>query len=45
MKENDISGKIIGCAIDQHKTPGKGLLMNFNVVKLFNGIKRLKNGY
>ena len=45
MKENDISGKIIGCAIEVHKVLSPGLLMNFNVVKLFNGIKRLKNGY
>ncbi len=28
MKENDISGKVIGCAIEVHKSLGPGLLEN-----------------
>ncbi|QIA06258.1 GxxExxY protein [Draconibacterium halophilum] len=39
MKENDISGKIIGCAIEVHKALGPGLLESAYEECLFYEIK------
>ncbi len=54
MRENEISNKVIGLAIDVHLAQTLtcmklgnyklGLLMNFKVVRLKNGIKRVING-
>ncbi|WP_297085574.1 GxxExxY protein [uncultured Draconibacterium sp.] len=39
MKENDISGKIIGCAIEVHKALGPGLLESAYEECLFYELK------
>ena len=35
-----LSGKVIGCAIEVHRQLGPGLLINFNVPLLKEGIKK-----
>jgi len=41
MKDNEITEKIIGCAIKVHKEPGPGLLESVYV----DGIKRVVNKF
>ena len=36
-----LTERIIGCAIEGHRTLGPGLLMNFNETSLRAGLKRL----
>jgi hypothetical protein len=43
MDINELSSKIIGAAIEVHKTLGPGLLLNFNVVLMKDGIVRVVN--
>ena len=55
MKENEISEKVIGCAIEVHRQLGPGLLesvyeealcfslINFNVPRLVDGVHRVVN--
>ena len=43
MDINHLTGKVIGAAIEVHKTLGPGLLINFNVSVLKDGIKRMAN--
>ena len=43
MNDNQITETIIGCAIKVHLKLGPGLLLNFNVTKMTDGIKRLVN--
>ena len=43
MNENELSDILIGLAIKIHKSLGPGLLINFNVTVLKNGIKRVVN--
>jgi len=43
MDENQISYRIIGAALDIHKSIGPGLLINFNSSKLSEGIHRVVN--
>jgi hypothetical protein len=40
MEYEDLSHRVIGCAIEVHRVLGPGLLINFNVTKLKEGIKR-----
>lgn len=35
-----LSRQVIGCAIEVHRFLGLGLMFNFNVTKLKDGIKR-----
>ena len=37
MKENEVSEKVIGCAIEVHR------LINFNVPNLVDGVRRVVN--
>ncbi|ADE55712.1 hypothetical protein Caka_2697 [Coraliomargarita akajimensis DSM 45221] len=41
MKHEDLTETIIGAAIEVHRHWGPGLLMNFNVPVLKDGIKRV----
>ncbi|MBR2153875.1 MAG: hypothetical protein IJ901_04580 [Bacteroidaceae bacterium] len=41
---NKLSESIIGAAIEVHKYLGPGLLINFNVPRLIDGIRRKVNG-
>ena len=43
MDINELSSKIIGAAIEVHKTLGPGLLLNFNVALMKDGIVRVVN--
>jgi len=45
MTENEIANKIVGSALEVHRVLSAGLLINFNVALLKNGIKRVINGY
>lgn len=40
---NDLSHELIGAAIEVHRELGPGLLINFNVRKLVDGIERVSN--
>jgi hypothetical protein len=42
MKKDPFTGKVIGCAIEVHRVLGPGLLVNFNVQRLADGIDRFK---
>lgn len=41
---NELSGSIIGASIEVHKALGPGLLINFNVPVLIDGVERIVNG-
>jgi len=43
MDINRLSSKIIGAAIEVHKALGPGLLLNFNVPVMRDGIVRVVN--
>ena len=43
MELNDLSGQVVDAAMRVHSALGPGLLINFNVVQLKNGIKRMVN--
>ncbi|MFO0915500.1 MAG: hypothetical protein U0795_21230 [Pirellulales bacterium] len=46
MEINDITGQIVDAAIRVHSTGVTvGLLINFNVVRLKDGLKRIVQGY
>lgn len=40
MYFDELSKKVIGCAIEVHRLLGPGLLINFNSLKLKDGIRR-----
>jgi hypothetical protein len=42
MESHPFTGKVIGCAIEVHRVLGPGLLINFNVQRLADGIDRFK---
>jgi hypothetical protein len=43
VEVNDISGQVVDAALRVHSVLGPGLLINFNVAQLKNGIKRMVN--
>jgi hypothetical protein len=43
MNLNEVSGQIVDAAMKVRTALGPGLLMNFNVVHLKDGIKRMVN--
>ena len=43
MDINELSSKIIGAAIEVHRTLGPGLILNFNVSVMRDGIVRIVN--
>jgi hypothetical protein len=45
MNENEISNRGIGVANKVHQALAPGLLINFNVVQLRDGIRRVVNNY
>ena len=42
MEQDPFTGRIIGCVIEVHRLLGPGLLINFNVRRLVDGIDRFK---
>ncbi len=40
---NSLSHELIGAAIEVHRELGPGLLLNFNVMKLVDGVERVSN--
>jgi hypothetical protein len=42
MEKDPFTGKVIGCDIEVHRVLGPGLLVNFNVQRLADGIDRFK---
>ena len=42
MEKYPFTGKVIGYAIEAHRVLGPGLLINFNVQRLADGIDRFR---
>ena len=42
LETDPFTGRVIGCAIEVHRGLGPGLLINFSVQRLADGIERFK---